>query len=163
KFILASLPSSSSFSSSRKSSGRLLVLIDQHAASERIRVEQLFAEVCQESTPITVPSRPLLFQLSVHEAELLKKYEAYFISWGISYQQLTLNDVPEGQTTISIRYLPSVIVHRCVKEPSLTIDLLRSYAHHLSDTSPPSIPQSRQGKSWVESISSMPRALVEMI
>ncbi|RPA79923.1 hypothetical protein BJ508DRAFT_194249, partial [Ascobolus immersus RN42] len=159
KFILASLPSSSSSSSG----DRLLVLIDQHAASERIRVEKFFEEICAEPTPSVAPGRPLLFQLGAHEVGLLERYRAHFESWGFRWQKVVVKGVPDGQSTISISTLPSLVVGRCVKEPTLAIDLLRTFAHALADSSAPSTPPSRKGKSWVEAVGSMPEKLVDMV
>lgn len=88
--------------------GSLLVLVDQHAADERCRLERLYAELCGDDTqndcksddtrnnseddeyprvPTTALPKPIAFRTaSTQEAGLFRQYSAYFASWGCMYE-----------------------------------------------------------------------------
>ena len=106
----------------------LLVLIDQHAADERIRVEELLANVGQSSTQL---ARPIVFELQVREHELLARYAAHFANWGIWYE---IQTPPESQKCrLSVKALPSAIAERCRIEPKVLIELIRTEAWKRSE------------------------------
>ncbi|KAL8727641.1 MAG: hypothetical protein Q9181_005636 [Wetmoreana brouardii] len=127
---------------------RLLVLIDQHAADERIRVEALLADLCAEpsleTSHITTSlnqkpaiatillSKPLRFQIKSQEYRLFTAHAQHFANWGIIYDlvPLTINNKASAVETLSeckiaIKALPPVIAERCRLEPKLLIELLR--------------------------------------
>lgn len=128
KFILAKLPiGRSQFVDEEPQSA--LVLIDQHAADERRRVEQLFEGMFVPSTTAqqagqvrTVEIDPITFGVSATESALFHKYTDCFAEWGIRYHTST---EPGASTVISVRTLPVLIAERCRLEPSVLIDLLR--------------------------------------
>src|SRR5947208_9136445 len=73
KFILAKFPSMTSSS--------LLVMIDQHAADERIRVEQFWESICNNETPPTLLREPISFSVSGSEITLFETYRQNFANW----------------------------------------------------------------------------------
>lgn len=97
----------------RSNSVELLVLVDQHAADERIRVESFLRPLCTgfllsrrgrtdpgELTPIThlAPPRPAL--LTRHEASLLRRngdIQELLRRWGITFADMAGNGT--GSTT----------------------------------------------------------------
>ena len=86
KFVLAAIGLSKSpeLSAGQSRSGRSsLVLIDQHAADERCRVEGLFAELSR-SKQATL-SRPLHLEITTQEAELFGRQRSRFADWGLEY------------------------------------------------------------------------------
>jgi DNA mismatch repair protein MLH3 len=114
------------------SSGRALVLIDQHAADERIRVERFLKELClgflQHSdytngvkTKMLSPSVPVL--LTRHEALRLADSNVFrhaFECWGISFDDLSsssshsfhggLDDAGgEGYAQVFVKSIPAVV------------------------------------------------------
>jgi DNA mismatch repair protein MLH3 len=112
--------------------GRALVLIDQHAADERIRVEKFLEELClgflqygdrsnSVKTKALSPSVPVL--LTRHEALRLADSDVFrraFECWGISFDDISssslhsfhggLDDASgEGYTQIFIKSIPAVV------------------------------------------------------
>ncbi|KAJ5502135.1 hypothetical protein N7463_005009 [Penicillium fimorum] len=114
------------------SSDDVLLLIDQHAADERYRIELLFREMFL-STDLnensgsgcrvrTVQVGSLAFEVSSTESDLFQKYIGLFSAWGIEY-------VTHGKTKstvlITVHTLPVLIAERCRLEPRVLIDLMR--------------------------------------
>lgn len=125
KFILAKLESTSV----QTDEEGVLVLIDQHAADERCRVERLFEEMfIQSETSMLIRQVhmtemvPITFKVSSTEASLFRKYLDFFKEWGIHYCVESQSEYGEN---ILIQALPTLIAERCRLEPSLVVDLLR--------------------------------------
>ncbi|KAN0085167.1 hypothetical protein V8E54_001634 [Elaphomyces granulatus] len=134
KFILIRMTSAPPENSSDQS-GSLLVLIDQHAADERCRIEKLFSEMFKRApTPVSSDevvgvhtsslTEPIVFEVVGREINLFKAYSGFFASWGCCYD---VHDISRsGNATVHLNILPTLIVDRCRVEPTLVIDLLRS-------------------------------------
>ncbi|KAJ6164248.1 DNA mismatch repair protein (Mlh3) [Penicillium chermesinum] len=125
KFILAKLHPASG----EDVNGGVLVLIDQHAADERCRIERLFYEMFVSAEDLHQGTRvaavdidPIVFNVSITEAALFSKYSSFLRKWGFSYDQATHT---ESDMTITVNSLPALIAERCRLEPSLVIDILR--------------------------------------
>jgi DNA mismatch repair protein MLH3 len=106
-----------------------LVLIDQHAADERCRVEKLFEDMFisprspnRHDQIQTVDIDPIAFNISATEAALFRKYLDFFGNWGIGY---IINAQPVSEVTVQVHALPTLIAERCRLEPNLIVDLLR--------------------------------------
>ena len=121
KFVLVYLEEETQTFLNEKS--ELLVLIDQHAADERIRVEGLLANL---SSSLTQLAKPIVFELQVREHGLLARHATYFADWGICYE---MQPLPKSQKCrISVNALPSAIAERCRIEPKVLIELIRTEA-----------------------------------
>ena len=161
--------------------GKMLVIIDQHAADERIRVESLLAELCtprsigmlSESTIVTTYlEKRIVFEVPEKDIELLRKAKGHFADWGILY------DLPRESETAKAKYagsrkqefsvysLPPGIVERCKSDPKLFIELIRmelysntrrAYSHDLSTPSEP------DSKAWLTRIHRCPQGILNMI
>lgn len=113
-------------------SRQILVLVDQHAADERCRVEDLFSEMfrIEEQTGVILPniyafSESLVIPIHENEHLALATYSEYFGSWGCRYRvQQELID-GKSQYSIIVEALPRVIAERCRLEPKLIIEFLR--------------------------------------
>ncbi|KAL9629779.1 MAG: hypothetical protein Q9164_006729 [Protoblastenia rupestris] len=108
-----------------------LVLVDQHAADERIRIETLIAELGTQAA-IILP-KPIIFDTSIRDQELLEKHRSYFEHWGIQYKISKSSD--SINYNVSVTTLPRAIAERCRIEPKVLLDLLRGEAWKLEDTS----------------------------
>ena len=112
-----------------------LILIDQHAADERIRVEGLLHDLRTQG-PATL-SKPLTFSIAtIHEHTLLSQQIHFFAQWRITYNLSS----PTSPASITVTALPPAISQRCVLQPSILLNLLRSTIHSsapLSNTTPP--------------------------
>jgi DNA mismatch repair protein MLH3 len=177
KFILCSLPATDH-------AAQTLVLVDQHAVSERVILESLLSNLCapiDRRSPAAslhtnldcVPAvdtvlldRPLIFEVMAEESNLFRANAPSFARFGILYD---LHTKTEGKVhySLSARALPSAISERCKLFPKLLIDLLRSEiwsrvdAGRAPTTAQPHLPSVDQG--WLGRIGSCPKALLEMI
>ncbi|KAJ5176359.1 uncharacterized protein N7482_002236 [Penicillium canariense] len=129
KFILVKFRTMHAQAPAGDDSGEVLVLIDQHAADERCRVEQLFKDMFispgslhQWDQVHTAEIDPITFGISSTEAALFRKYSYFFGGWGIDY---SLTEKGESGVTVHVNTLPTLIAERCRLEPSLIVDLLR--------------------------------------
>lgn len=176
KFLLVCLDSSPEedmVKNSRSHSQRFLVLIDQHAADERIRVEGLLADLCRRprleasTVPIAVHSQstiatmilPKPINLTIHHREnkLFETYAFHFADWGILYSlgsPVDCKNAPSKSCKLTVRALPEVIAERCRADTKLLVDLLRAEVWKCKDVGlvprlsveQPSLPSSSKGE-----------------
>lgn len=119
KFILARLPP-------QPTTPSLLILIDQHAADERIRLEDLMRAYFASGTAVSEPlPEPLRFEVPRAEASLLVRFRAHFARWGVGYSA--------SEAGVVVFALPPGILERCRQEPRLLIALLRAEAWKLDE------------------------------
>lgn len=166
-----------------------LVLVDQHAASERVILEQLLAGLCRPadgSTSSTVRTaileKPLHFQVSAQEHELFTKHTDQFANWGILYSSLQREEaMPASQDVraecksehvLTVTGLPHGIAERCALVPRILIEMLRSEVWTAAET--PKRPATRatdtasDGSSagqytWLRCIGSCPKGILDML
>lgn len=158
---------SNSEESSEGESCELLVIIDQHAADERVRVESLFAEICNSSSDAPDPlQKRLVCCVDRREWELMKRYEGRFREWGINYH-LSSSGTGADQTeefSLHIDALPRAITDRCINEPALVFDIIRNHTYALSDQLAAAHPYTdSDANSWVKRIGSCPKGLLDML
>jgi DNA mismatch repair protein MLH3 len=162
--------------------GERLLLIDQHAADERIRLEELMQSFFQRGedglgVATSLLDKPIKIELSREELGLLCLFKSHFTFWGIFYQSADERPAPAtmnlhgpqrlaGWDYILINSLPATIQERCKQEPRLLLQLIRSelWRMHESGGGPPLL-DSRPlgGRSWVELISKCPRGIVDLL
>lgn len=122
KFILISIDNSAS---------DLLVLVDQHAADERIRVEVMLTGVRTQAP--TLLAKPIVFEVHTREQRLFADYSTQFEQWGIRYD---LTRMLESQKCrLVVKALPQAIAERCRVEPKMLIELLRGEVWKLDEQS----------------------------
>lgn len=187
KFILAKLPVSQDRlrSEEDKSQNEVLVIIDQHAADERWRLENLLVELCTlssgeasimrsslghaSSISTTLLDDPLRFQVSEREKTLYQAHAAYFARWGILYDLSTRNSsLGESATMddIVVKTVPPVIVERCRLEPALLIQLLRRAIWDQEERQIPSVPKETtlgERHRWTREITDCPQGMLDML
>jgi DNA mismatch repair protein MLH3 len=187
KFILVKM-SSSSPDSEAQSTAEVLVLIDQHAADERIQVESLLSHLCQpadtdahsgyqtslglnSSVAFASLDKPLQFVVSLQEHTYFKLHAPSFAAWGILYDidssaSVTSRPSATEKDTckLSVTALPCSISERCKADPQLLISFLRSTVWQYVESPPlQSAALSGQHTSWVTRIATCPPGLVDMI
>lgn len=153
KFVLAVVPMQDS---------PALMLVDQHAADERIKVEGLYRQLC--SRDVVVLMSPIKFEVTAEDQKRFAGHQETFTSWGIEYTLTRLEApgrVADGTPTITVTRLPAIIAERCRVEPKILIELLRKEIWSLS-----------MGKrtlsadindSWIAKMVSCPEGLVDMV
>lgn len=160
----------------------VLVLIDQHAADERIRVEDLmksyFSVVhragATQSDQIMAQTqslqRPLRFDLSKQEGNLLVRYKQHLEYWGIFYEVFA-DEKNSTRFTVEVQSLPPSILERCRLEPRVLIELLRKEIWRLNDNPGLGLPTNRgvgdrqkEGdRDWVARFHDCPEGILELL
>jgi DNA mismatch repair protein MLH3 len=191
KFILAKFDPTHPRDADDPDSNGVLVLIDQHAADERCRVEKLFEDMFispgspdQHDQVQTVEIDPITFNISATEATLFQKYLNFFRNWGIGYS-ITAKAVSEA--SIQVHALPTLVAERCRLERNLIVDLLRREIWNFEEENgkPPGSKMSARNfsmgydvdgdeffadrteeitaHSWVQKMSSCPQSILDLL
>ncbi|PTB63784.1 hypothetical protein BBK36DRAFT_1125541 [Trichoderma citrinoviride] len=143
KFILLKLPLRNVTDGREPSSSCALVMLDQHAADERCRLEELTAGYFTQDSSAGVTravvealDKPLIFEVSEREQELLSRYQEHLQAWGIhcriERRTRPLKEAQDG-CTVMVTALPPSILQRCRTEPRLLVELLRKEIWRLND------------------------------
>ncbi|EFI27752.1 hypothetical protein CC1G_14675 [Coprinopsis cinerea okayama7 len=131
--------------SGSRASSTIMVLVDQHAADERIRVERFLRPLCiaflrasagrsepSDGPVVTELPCPFPVLLTKHEASLLQRKEtiqASFRNWGISFSEIPIESLTEASDSgtskeyvqVFVTSLPSVLsdkgkeLQECIK------------------------------------------------
>jgi DNA mismatch repair protein MLH3 len=166
----------------------LLVLIDQHAADERVQVESLSKELC---TPLqrngayqsklghtaqvaaVMLDKPVQFSISSLERVHFTTHAARFAAWGILFDILrsvsATATLGKDQYVLSVTTLPSGIAERCKADPKVLISFLRSTVwKYAEDRHLPLLPQhsstiDADANDWVRRLATCPPGLIDLI
>lgn len=181
KFILVRM-SGPSTELETDSHADIMVLIDQHAADERIQVESLLHDLCapaqhdehsNSSSPVArvILEKPLHFSVSSREHAHFETFRPNFAVWSIFYDidsSASLGSRPDtaekSSCKLSVTALPPCISERCKADPELLISFLRSAIWKYVDAPPlPPMAPNNLYTSWVKKIATCPPGLVDMI
>jgi DNA mismatch repair protein MLH3 len=190
KFILVKTRQCHGNEVSDDTSKSLLVLIDQHAADERIQVETLFRNLC---SPVAAPCsdyhsrlghsagvasvflhRPPRFTISEQERLHFIAYAEKFASWGILFDISEHVFTPDKNRTstemdrvLSVIALPPSISERCGADTKLLIHFLRStvwdYASNPVQSSHVLHSRDQDPPDWVARLADCPKGLLDLI
>ncbi len=176
KFILAKAVTESPAGSTRpvRELDRMLILIDQHAADERCKVESLlqgyFVPDPTSSSRLVAQThsldKPLRFDVSRQDGELLVRFKTHFTHWGVGYEVLRDEANPEKGVTVEVQILPSSILERCRLEPRLLVDLLRKEIWKLHAAGSSGVRSSLRvgtGDDWVTRFHDCPQGILDLI
>lgn len=144
-----------------------LVLIDQHAADERCRIERLSKELFDSDLDAVqmIEVDPVTIDIPATEAALFRRQAEYFKSWGIKY--VVSQHPRSGNASILVSMLPTLIAERCRTEPEQLISIIRAEtwkrtengrAHsHIPFTDPV------HSEDWVGRLSGCPQGILNLL
>ncbi|CDR39105.1 RHTO0S04e01398g1_1 [Rhodotorula toruloides] len=166
KYLLVRVPASS------KGHGATLVLVDQHAASERVRVERfLDAIVGRVVRGEAVEARELGAEervgvvVSRAEVEAVQRWRSVFERWGLQFAAGATEEEKEGDYhQLWLSTLPSLLSDRLSKDARLAQDLIRSFVGHLEEHGAGVAGrEGRQGEGWTSGMKDVPPVLLDLI
>lgn len=190
KFILVKMQNLANSVARQEASTAVLVLIDQHAADERIQVENLLKELCippikshpqsgyqsklghASQVNFSTLGKPIQFTISPQERIHFTTHAARFAAWGILFDILETKS-PTGDEALvkghllSVTTLPPGIAERCKTDAQLLVSFLRSTVWTYVET--PHLPSLLSFGSdddpsiWVRRMASCPQGLLDLI
>lgn len=86
-----------------------LVMVDMHAAHERILYEKMKAELAAHSLPVQSLLVPLSLSLSEREADLAESSQALFTQLGFTLERM-------GRETVVVRDIPQLLGHGPIEQ-----------------------------------------------
>ncbi|KAJ7682423.1 hypothetical protein DFH06DRAFT_1161036 [Mycena polygramma] len=189
KFIACLIDDSSSASAS---STRTLVLVDQHAADERVRVEKFLKELCLGylSSVNAGPTKDLLRRrdLSPPVPSLLTRQEVRqlcdpstrraFEHWGFHFidPAVDFSSNPEqgveagsssGYSQVFVQCIPEVIADKLLSDDELR-DFIKAFLAKVEDDPPPNEPEAAGNEtddefSWLRALRWCPQQLLDLV
>ncbi|KAK6204480.1 uncharacterized protein RJT21DRAFT_8724 [Scheffersomyces amazonensis] len=147
KFILLSM---------NKEKANNLIILDQHASDERVKVEKLFKEFIESVVDPTINIslrllNPIEISLSHSEIGLFHEYIENLKMFGINFQS--------SNNKILVTHLPHYLLEK-VKDDCKFLKL--SLLQHLHDLEN-KVKSTTLGDNWIADINALPRVLVEII
>ena len=136
----------------------VLMLIDQHAADERIRVEMLIADFfnqCSVKPPELLP-QSCEISLSDSEADLFQSYKESVHQWGIKYKWV-------GANAIQVTHVPSVIWKYCTAKNDFLKGMIVGYIYDLEEGRAAKLNLSVQEAEWPLMIRACPSKLIDVL
>ncbi|KAL3450838.1 hypothetical protein BJX65DRAFT_252599 [Aspergillus insuetus] len=147
------------------SSEPTMVLIDQHAADERCRVESLFEEFFDPNGIRTIQLDPVIFDIANTEVLLFRKQQWFFKFWGIEY--LIEEGTRSSKASVLVSKLPAMIAERCRTEPELIVNIIRGEIWKRAEigSSRPSSPAvgRTERRDWMSWLASCPSAILDLL
>ncbi|RCK64265.1 DNA mismatch repair protein MLH3 [Candida viswanathii] len=144
KFILVTL----------KEEQMRIVVLDQHASDERVKVEEYFQEFVQQlrENPGLRLQAPLTFEVSPSELALLDQYLPNFNTFGINYET--------QESRVIVTHLPLILLNKIAQDADFLKDSLIQHCCDLNDH----IKRVRVGlEDWFECSHHLPRIIIELI
>ncbi|KAF4914677.1 Vacuolar protein sorting-associated protein 11-like protein [Colletotrichum fructicola] len=160
----------------------VLVLVDQHAADERCRLEALmqnYFEKADGSDEVVARTqaleKPLQFEFSNKEHLLLRRYAHHLRRWGIFYM---LGDQETNEWRHKSRQLPKFevlslppsIYERCKTDPKLLAEVLRNEIWKLEEEGRPTTRPFTAAKGiaggdidWVSNFHGCPQGILDLL
>lgn len=129
-----------------------LVVLDQHASDERIRVEQYLQEFVLQPNPGLRLHSPIAFGVHASELMLFDQYAANFNSFGICYTTDTAQVV--------ITHLPLILLTKVEDDAEFLKDSLLQHCYDLHDHVKRISPNF---DNWFETSYHLPRIITELI
>lgn len=130
-----------------------LVVLDQHASDERIRVEQYLQEFVLQPNPGLRLHSPIAFDVHASELMLFDQYAANFNSFGICYYTT-------DTAQVVITHLPLILLTKVEDDAEFLKDSLLQHCYDLHDHVKRISPNF---DNWFETSYHLPRIITELI
>lgn len=165
--------------------GDTLAVIDQHAASERVRVQRYLAATCGRvargesvETQLFEEDEPARVLLSLEEARIAEAYRAEFVKWGMPVRLVRSDgegdcedEGGEGDyAQVELLGVPRIVADRLRSDSDsggrVQQELVRSFAAHLADgggRSTATTVKDRDDATWQSALGSAPPVLLDLI
>ncbi|KAK9457841.1 hypothetical protein V1511DRAFT_454378 [Dipodascopsis uninucleata] len=156
----------------------LLVLVDQHAADERVRVEQLTEQYAYTvlntllhkraslniSSSIEATNISIKLEVSDIDMQLLEQYSEQLQLWGVIYHHVDDLCSRTGSHSLMVSHVPNMALDRCFSDSSLIQRLVLQHVHDLHEGRVPKLISSDNDSSILLEtiISCLPRAIVDI-
>ncbi|KAL6706169.1 DNA mismatch repair protein [Coniothyrium glycines] len=188
KFVLVKMKQLDADDSTGTGPSDLLVLLDQHAADERVRVEGLLEELCTPASHGSDSSsyrsqlghrarvssllldKPIQFTVSVAEHAHFTTHAARFAAWGILFDTIATTTSSSSRSNktqhlLSVSCLPPVVAQRCKTDPQILISCLRATVwKYVEDPQLPLAADSIFEKGeWISRLATCPQGLIDMV
>ncbi|KAG1892183.1 hypothetical protein F4604DRAFT_13425 [Suillus subluteus] len=173
-----------------KPPGSTLILIDQHAADERVRVERFLTEICSgflrhcdgtEGVEVLDLSPAVPILLTCHEASRLatiEEVQSAFDRWGVRFEGLAKltsecagDEASNGYVQVFVRAIPAIVGDKLLMNDELR-DLVKGYLGTL-ESEGASLPNLSQQKDtdntkddesrWLKALRWCPQELLDLI
>ncbi|KAL4986430.1 hypothetical protein BDW68DRAFT_188820 [Aspergillus falconensis] len=140
-----------------------LVVIDQHAADERCRIEHLFEDFFNGSEVQTIEVEPVVIEIPAVETSLFRRQAKFFRSWGIEYA--IEHTARTDKASIAVSALPALIAERCRAEPEQLIAILRAEIWKRTEGRPQTsvVGRAESGEDWNRQMAGCPQGILDML
>jgi DNA mismatch repair ATPase MutL len=149
---------------SRTDDGMALLLVDQHAADERVRVESFFKQYCDDITNdcvvVVALRQAKIILLTGQEVREVDRYREALSRFGILVES-SGSAVPDSEYgQVSVLALPALLMERLSTEDRLLRNVIREFLLLLEQNGS----LSRLGRSsWATMLGHLPATLVDLI
>ncbi|ODQ77813.1 hypothetical protein BABINDRAFT_163201 [Babjeviella inositovora NRRL Y-12698] len=158
-----------------------LLVVDQHAADERIRVERYMKELielalyCDSKSLLSEPIEIVCIDVSSHEQMLLETFSEEFAIWGIKFDVFTeptsVDSFNEpAKHSIYVTHLPLLFSQKCASDLVFLKRCLLQHAYDLQEYRKPRlvsckrrIQHSGDPHAWFKMVKAVPRVLIDII
>lgn len=144
----------------------MLLILDQHACHERVRVEVLLKELILSVLNGAVEIcdvDPIVFCISQEEATWFKEYQDEFNAWGVHFR---LHEGNIANTSVKITSLPSILQEKIKKDADFLRNTLLQHLYEMKSHRPKIasfLTHKQPTAKWWTVIPSIPRVLIEIM
>lgn len=166
KFVLLQLPLKYANTKAKPGSSSALVMLDQHAADERCRLEELMSLYFEaDKAPLCAVTElidePIVLDVSLTEGQLIKRLRSHFSTWGVQYTVSSISQL--RSVSVEVSHLPPSILERCRSDPTLVMGILCREIWRLEDGNIPPRPAHDPGRSWASCFTNCPQGILELL